>query len=146
MSASEIAQGIIDIEKQLKERGWISGPVRSGPADGQIYQKPQEDVDTIAKKMERHGVRWIKADKSPGSRINGLELMRERMKQQEGPGLYFMSHCRASISLLPVLPRDEKNPEDVDTDAEDHVYDEVRYRVLAGNNRAAKNIKTRIPR
>ena len=146
MSASEIAQGIKDIEKQLKERGWINGDVRSGPADGQIYQMVQKDVDTIAKKMEKHGVRWVRADKSPGSRINGLELMRERMKQTEGPGIYFMSHCRASISLLPVLPRDEKNPEDVDTHAEDHVYDDVRYRVLAGNNRAAKNIKTRIPR
>lgn len=145
LSASEIAKGIVEREKILRDRGWISTAVRAGPADGQIYQSPQSDVDTIAFKMEKHGVRWTRADKSPGSRINGLELVRERMKQEEGPGLYFMSHCRSTIALLPVLPRDEKNPEDVDTKAEDHPYDEVRYRVLAGNTKAASNIKMRFP-
>jgi hypothetical protein len=30
-----------------------------------------------------------------------------------------------------VLPRSESDPEDVETKAEDHVYDEVRYRLLA---------------
>lgn len=145
MSASDIAKGIKEREKQLRDLGWIHGTVSPGPADGQIYQVTQSDVDTIATKMAKHGVRWKKADKSPGSRINGLELLRERCKMEEGPGIYFMQHCRAAISTLPVLPRDENNTEDVDTKSEDHVYDDVRYRVLAGNRKAAKNIKTRHP-
>lgn len=146
LSASEIAKGIIEREKILRDQGWISSDVRPGPADGQIYQTVQKDVDTIADKMAKHKIRWIKADKSPGSRINGLELLRERMKNEEGPGIYFMSNCRAAIATLPVLPRDEKNTEDVDTKAEDHLYDDVRYRVLAGNNKAAKKVKVRYPR
>lgn len=145
LSASEIAQGIKEREKFLKDSGWIQGPVRPGPADGQIYQVVQKDVDTIADKMAKSGIRWVRADKSPGSRINGLELIRERMKATEGPGIYFMSHCRAAIATLPVLPRDEKNSEDVDTDAEDHLYDDVRYRVLSGTNRTAKQVKARFP-
>jgi hypothetical protein len=35
--------------------------------------------------------------------------------------------CTSLIRTLPKLPRDEKNPEDVDTDAEDHPYDGIRY-------------------
>ena len=42
-----------------------------------------------------------------------------------------MDHCSGLISRLPVLPRDAKNPDDVDTAAEDHDYDALRYRVLA---------------
>lgn len=143
MSPTAIAQGIKEREKLLKEGGWINGVVLSGPADGQIYQETRSDVDTIADTMAKADVRWVKADKSAGSRINGLELVRERLGTEEGPGLFFMNHCRAAIALLPVLPRDEKNTEDVDTKAEDHLYDEVRYRVLAGSNRMAKTIKVR---
>lgn len=138
LSATQIAEGIIARERQLLDAGWISGKVRPGPADGQIYQVTQSDTDTIAAKMERHGVRWTRADKSPGSRVNGLELVRERMRCDEGPGLYFMDHCRAAISTLPILPRDPSKPEDVDSKSEDHVYDEVRYRVLAARRTAGK--------
>ena len=142
LSATQIAEGIKEREKILKESGWINGDVKAGPADGQIYQQAQSDVPTIASKMSKLGVRWVKADKSPGSRINGLELLRDRLKNTEGGGIYFMSHCRAAISTLPVLPRDEKNTEDVDTKSEDHVYDEVRYRVLASSAKPG-TIKTR---
>jgi hypothetical protein len=44
-----------------------------------------------------------------------------------------MDCCKATFATLPVLPRDEKDPDDVDTTAEDHVYDDIRYRVLAMN-------------
>lgn len=146
LSATEIAKGIKKVEESLKASGWITSEVRPGPADGQIYQVRESDVDSIAIKMAKEGIRWKPADKSPGSRVNGLELVRDRMKEEEGPGLYFMSHCRAAIATLPVLPRDEHNSEDVDTKAEDHVYDDVRYRVLAGKNRMATSIKARYAR
>ena len=143
MSPVTIAQGILEREKLLREQGWIKGQVMAGPADGQIYQEARTDVDTIAVTMSKEGVRWVKADKSPGSRINGLVLVRQRLEEREGPSLLFMDNCRAAIALLPVLPRDEKNTEDVDTKSEDHLYDEVRYRVLAGSNRIAKKIRVR---
>jgi hypothetical protein len=40
-----------------------------------------------------------------------------------------MDICKATLSTLPVLPRDLKDLDDVDTEAEDHAYDDVRYRV-----------------
>jgi hypothetical protein len=32
---------------------------------------------------------------------------------------------------LPLLPLDENNPEDVDTDMEDHAYDALRYGIMS---------------
>ena len=50
-----------------------------------------------------------------------------RIYPRENPGLFVFDTCTAFIETLPVLPRDEKDMDDVDTDAEDHVADEVRY-------------------
>ncbi len=140
MSAGDIAKGIVEREKALRLGRWIAGEVDAGPADGQIYAVREKDVDTIAKKMEDYGVDWLEADKSPGSRINGLQLVRDMLEnscRDEGPGLYFMDNCLATLATVPVLPRDEDNMDDVDTDAEDHIYDDIRYMVLKGSNRYA---------
>lgn len=145
LSAPDIAKGILKREKELS-LGWVKGKIRPGPADSQIYQVREKDVETIGKKMEDLGVRWVPADKSPGSRINGLELARTMLENAirgEGPGLYFMDHCRSHISILPTLPRDDDRIDDVDTDAEDHCWDAVRYRVLKGTNRYATVIPLR---
>ena len=50
-----------------------------------------------------------------------------------------------TIATVPLLPRDPDRPDDVDTEAEDHLYDCVRYRVLAAGNRYASNIKFFFP-
>lgn len=148
LSAKEIARGIKEREKMLMEQGWIQTRVRPGPADSQISNVNEKDTESIKKLMADEGVEWTEADKRPGSRVNGLQLIRDRLaasKTGEGPGLYFMDNCRAAIATLPVLPRDEDNEDDVDSEAEDHVYDDVRYRVLAGNNRFATSIKVILP-
>ncbi|CAN0052047.1 unnamed protein product, partial [Chrysoparadoxa australica] len=33
------------------------------------------------------------------------------------------------VRTVPVLPRDEKEPDDINTEAEDHCADETRYKV-----------------
>lgn len=161
LSAKKIAIGIRDIEiAMLKGEmtdevralpgkvaiGSISRQPHPGPADNQIRDVREEDVETIEKKMSDVGIKWEVSDKSPGSRRNGLELFRgllENAMLREGPGLYFMKNCRSSISTIPVLPRDEDHPDDVDSTAEDHPYDMARYRVLKGKNRYAKSIKVK---
>jgi hypothetical protein len=83
--------------------------------------------------MADEGVEFIPADKSPGSRKNGWEVMRKLLKAshqhpQEDPGLTIFDHCRDGfIRTIPTLPRDERDREDVDTKAEDHPADEARY-------------------
>lgn len=140
MSSTDVAKLIKKTEDDLRREGWISGKVKPGPADGQIYNVNDKDTETIAKKMEDQGVLWIRADKSQGSRKNGLELVRgalENSLRGEGQGLYIMDCCVAAKATLPTLPRDEDDPDDVDTESEDHVYDDVRYKVLQGTNRLA---------
>lgn len=142
LSAVDIADGIVAREKVETKAGWYHSLPKGGPADNQIRDVRESDVDTIENKMKQRGVGWTRSDKSPGSRVNGLQLLRDRLVASikgEGPGIYFMEHCRASIATLPILPRDDKNIDDVDTDAEDHAYDMVRYRVLAG----AKELPTK---
>jgi hypothetical protein len=45
--------------------------------------------------------------------------------------LYVMEHCTALISSLPLLQHDAARIEDLDTDAEDHAADDMRYACLA---------------
>lgn len=151
LSAGEVADGILEIEENLLIGGWIHDKPWPGPADGQIYAVKERDVETIAKKMEDKGVHWVRADKSQGSRINGLELFRQRLKNvkmdnYEEPGIYFMENCTAAINTLPVIPRDKNNSEDVDTHSEDHVYDDCRYMVLRGVNRYATSLNVKMGR
>jgi hypothetical protein len=148
LSARTVAEGIKEREKELTAKGWVSGRIRPGPADNAIGNVTESGEDSIRKKMADVGVEWTDSDKSPGSRVNGLQLIRDRLeaaKTGEGPAIYAMDNCRAFGALMPTLPRDEDKPDDVDTEAEDHVYDEARYRVLAGNNRAATQIAIRLP-
>lgn len=148
LSAPDIAQGIIDREVSMMANGWISSQPWPGPADNQIRDVRESDVETIELKMSKKGIRWIESDKSPGSRRNGLQLLRDRLEaavKKEGPGIYFMANCVASIELLPTLPRDKEKIDDVDTTAEDHCYDMVRYRVLKGSKRSASKFKVIMP-
>lgn len=153
MLANEIAAGIIERELAMG----IHSRVKPGPADNSIWNV--ENGNSIAADMRKPvridgrlypGVEWIRSDKSPGSRIAGWEKIRRYLdgaKQKtapdpkdpnktivlprEHPGLFVFTNCRCFKELFPNLPRDEDNPDDVDTDAEDHIGDEVRYRVLA---------------
>lgn len=149
LSAKAIAQGIRDKEIAMLESGMIKSQPFAGPADNQIRDVRESDVETIEKKMEDEGICWTRSDKSPGSRKNGLQVMRDMFENAikgEGPGLYFTTNCPASLATIPMLPRDPDNLDDVDTTAEDHPYDMARYRCLAGSNRIATSLNIQFPR
>lgn len=132
MLAVDIAKGIVERETLWRKTyGWV---VNAGAADSSIYAT--ENGNCIADDMSKAGVRWIAADKSPGSRKNGWERIRMFLKQardnpKEDPGLYVFDTCTDFVRTVPVLPRDDRLYDDVNTKAEDHVGDETRYRVLA---------------
>ena len=146
----EIAEGILARERAMIAGGWITRMPEKGPADGQIYGVNDSETDTVAKRMESVGVKWVKADKRPGSRINNLQLVRQRMSAvkdgTDNPGIYFMENCRAAITLLPILPRDPLDPEDVDTKALDHVFDDVKYECAYLAKQYATDLKILLPR
>ena len=132
-SARKVAKEIAEHQSMLLSQDWIGTKPEPGPADGQIYGVNEKESGSIADRMAAEGVKWFPADKRPGSRINGLQLTRDMMEASvtgEGAGFYVMNNCEAFIETVPSLPRDEKKPDDIDTQAEDHVWDEVRYAVL----------------
>jgi hypothetical protein len=126
MINAEIARGVRERDNAM---GRIVHP---GPADNAIFNVLEGT--SIADDMARapHYVRWTRSDKSPGSRINGWEVIRKMLKQAidgEMPGLYVFDTCRHTIRTLPTLPRHASIDGDVDSDSEDHIGDAVRYRV-----------------
>lgn len=151
MLDEDIAAGIIELEINHK----LYGKVKPGPADNSINDVTSGN--STAKTMRKsvrvkgsvyRGVTWTKSDKSPGSRHNGWNAIRSKLNNslptkhggpREKPGIFIFNTCTDCIDLFPILPRDEKDPDDVDTDAEDHIGDEIRYRVLDSNRSRAKN-------
>ena len=134
MVSRDIAKEILHREGRL-----FSGRrINPGPADGSIYDKIENS--SIGDEMMAVGVYWTRADKSPGSRKQGWEKMRSMLKQstedhREEAGMFVCEGCHQFIRTVPVLPRSERDPDDVDTDAEDHTGDESRYMALTRSQR-----------
>ena len=98
----------------------------SGPIDPSAFN---EDGMTAgsgrAQKMNQLGCRWKPAQKGPGSRIAGCNLVHQMLQKKlpDGkPQLMFFKNCKNLIRTLPTLPKDESNPEDVDTNGDDHCF------------------------
>ena len=150
LGATAIAEGILKREGLHYEHRWLESkePPMGGPADGQIYNTINKDDPTIAEYMKTAGVEWVRADKSKGSRINGLEIMRDMFRaavRGEGRALYIMTRCRYSVALVPTVPIDPNNPDDVDSDSEDHLYDAYRYGALYQPVSYVQHIKVQYP-
>jgi hypothetical protein len=67
--------------------------------------------------------------KARNERVGGWALVDEQLRVRDDglPRLLIHSTCVNLIRTLPALPRDKKNPDDVDTTAEDHAPDALRY-------------------
>ena len=94
---------------------------------------------SIAETMLRRGVVLRKADHN---RLTGYVEVRQRIAGDgDGPMLYATKNCHAGFwRTMPDIVLDEDHPEDVDTDQEDHCYDEVRYACVSRPWAAAKKV------
>jgi hypothetical protein len=85
---------------------------------------------SIAEVMMRQGVRWTPSDRN---RIQGkMEVHRRLAKEPYSgePRLRIFSTCTNIIKQLAGIPLSKTNSEDVDTKAEDHAYDALRYMMM----------------
>jgi hypothetical protein len=127
-TGNEVGRGIKEREK--------GDNISYGVIDPSAYK--QDGGPSIAERMAVEGVIFRKAD---NQRIPGWDQVRDRLKGDEdtGPMMYFFSNCRDTIRTLPGLQHDETNPEDVNTDGEDHAGDDVRYACMS---RPYKRVRT----
>lgn len=140
MSASNIGEGIFDREVDMGLRHphiKTISKVHAGPADTEIYNKQSDRNGRCpGDDMEDQGVYFERADKSPGSRKRGWQMIRNYLEDavpasdgtRERPGIFICDRCRHWIDLVPSLPRDSDDEDDVPKGVEDHLGDETRYR------------------
>ena len=123
ITADVFARKVLELEK--------GEYIRYGVLDASTWAKRGDIGPSIAETMVQQGCRWRPSDRTPKSRISGKLEIHKRLKPSENekkePGLRIFSSCRNLIRTLPILPLDESNPEDINTDVEDHAYDALRY-------------------
>lgn len=88
-----------------------------------------ETGESVAKIFERAGLIFQPAN---NDRKNGMNAVHEALAPMPdgSPGLQVFSSCINLIRTLPALPYDKNKDEDVDTNAEDHLYDCLRYALV----------------
>lgn len=121
LTPQQIAKGIREIENSdpnLKGREII------GIADPSIYDRSRGE--SVGEMMESCGVYFRPAD---NTRLAGKMQFHYRLAfDEEGiPMLYVFKSCKDFIRTIPALVYDDVKVEDINTDQEDHIYDECRY-------------------
>jgi hypothetical protein len=120
ITADIFARKVLELEHQ--------DYINYGVLDSSTWAKRGDVGPSIAETMIRNGCRWRPSDRSPKSRINGkLEIHKRLMITDKEPGIRVFKTCKNLVRTLSTLPLDKNNQEDVDTHAEDHAYDALRY-------------------
>jgi hypothetical protein len=151
LPAGEVARGIIEreIAKGWRTPRWCR--VSTGIADSAIFAT--DNGPSVATDMARpirigpdhyDGLAWQPANKHPGSRAKGWEVMRQAIRNgqpppdggpRELPGFFVVrDENRQFFRTVLSLARSDRDLDDIDTDAEDHVADEVRYRLYTARH------------
>ena len=122
---AKVAQEIRRIEKEDPN---LKGRHIYGYADPSIFN--ESGTESVATLMERENVFWDRAD---NARIDGKMQIHHRLAFDENgiPMFYVFNTCKHFIRTFPALVYDQKDVEDIDTDTEDHSYDDERYICMA---------------
>ena len=91
---------------------------------------------SIGETLGRHGAHFRRADNARVGRdkkMGGWDQLRSRLRGDGdgNPMIFFFDNCRDTLRTLPMMQHSETNPEDLDTDSEDHAVDEVRYACMS---------------
>lgn len=103
-----------------------------------------EDGETIANLFMREGLTFVPANNERLAGKNAIHEALAPLPLDGKPKLQVFSNCYNLIRTLPSLPYDQHKPEDVDTDAEDHAYDALRYALM--NARKPKRKDDEVPK
>jgi len=125
--ATDLADMVLELEAE-------DGNIKYGVLDSSLWHKRGDTGPSLAEQMISKGCRWRPSDRSRGSRVAGKNEVHRRLQVDEfteEPRLVFFNTCTNIVSQLPSIPLDKKNPEDVDTKSEDHLYDALRYGIMS---------------
>lgn len=135
LDADKVAKRINEIEQNHPN---LRGKRIAGVADPAIFAE-QGSGNSIAALMGREGVFF---DKGDNARISGKMQYHFRLAfDEEGRSMYYVfKNCKDYIRTIPNLVYSEKDVEDIDTDGEDHIYDESRYAIMQNAIAPRRNV------
>lgn len=141
MSAADVARQIAQLEAgEIVDYGVLDDACFSNTGG-----------PTIAETMADNGVDWQPTGNKQRVSRNGIQggwdLIRNRLKGNDDgqPMMFVMDSCRDFIRTVPVLQHDQRKPEDLDTEAEDHIADETRYACVSRPWIANRITETKLP-
>lgn len=130
LTAEEVGKGIL--ERDAGEK------VENGHSVLDPAAFSQDGGPSIAERIYQGSGRRVMFRRADNKRVaqmgalGGWDQVRARLKGEDGkPMIYFFETCVHAIRTLPALQHDELRPEDVDTEAEDHAPDEIRYACMS---------------
>ena len=135
--------GNIIIYRELYQNGLTGEQLANRINDLEVYDPPMHTSvldascwsksgigPSIADSIIRSGIRFVPSNRD---RISGKVELHRRLSIREKTGepqLKVFSNCINLIRTLPTIPYAKNNAEDVDTRADDHAYDALRYMVM----------------
>ena len=133
----KLGERILRMDRAIKLR-WgpddydYNDDILSGELDSAAFNDTGTGKKSRGAQMNAMGCRWRPVAKPKGSRIARVQLMHHLLSPNPLdpyglPRLRFFPNCEHAIRTIPTLPIDEDDPEDVDTEAEDHAFDSVTY-------------------
>lgn len=127
MEPTEIARKIREIEREDDN---LKGHKIIGIADPSIFDESRGE--SIARMMEK-SPNFIYFTPADNTRIAGKMQVHYRLSfdGRGEPSFYVFKSCRNFIRTIPALVYSKTNVEDVDTAGEDHIYDMLRYMLMA---------------
>ena len=127
LTVEQVAEGILSREQPDEN-------ITYSVADPAMFA--QDGGPSMAERMGKKKVRLQPADNARvprGGAMGGWDMMRARLDGEEDsrPMIACFNTCVDSIRTIPALQHDEKKPEDLNSDMEDHAADEWRYACMS---------------
>ena len=113
-------------------------------ADPAIWDDRYGSDASPQKIMQKFGIYF---EKGNHDRLAGKMQIHYRLEFDENgyPGMYIFKNCKDFIRTIPNLVYDDHNVEDINTDGEDHIYDETRYFLMMNPVPVEKRAKKKKP-
>lgn len=108
---------------------WLKGKQIMGIADPSIFDESRGE--SVAAMMER-SPNFIMWDPGDNTRIPGKMQFHYRLAfDSDGKCMFqVFSNCQQFIRTFPTLVYDDRHVEDINTEQEEHIYDETRYLLM----------------
>ena len=129
-----------EIARIEREHPWLRGRRIEGVADPAIWDASRGE--SVAETAARCGVYFVPGD---NKRIPGWMQCHYRLQfDDEGRSrMYVFDNCKAFLRTIPLLQFSKTEPEDLDTEQEDHAADEWRYLCMSRPVTPLREVETR---